>query len=443
MVTEFNSMNPENFLNGLGRKEKKISIIGLGYVGLPLALAFAKKFSVIGFDINEERVDMMRRHMDPSEELNAEDFQDTDILFTSHPADLQQAHFHIIAVPTPVDEHKVPDLKPIFSASKTVAAALKPGDFVVYESTVYPGCTEEDCLPILEQGSGLKLGSDFKIGYSPERINPGDKEHTITKILKIVSGSDAEALEVIAQVYGAIIDAGIFRAGSIKVAEAAKVIENTQRDLNISFMNELSIIFDRMGIDTREVLEAAGTKWNFLKFYPGLVGGHCIGVDPYYLVHKSLELGYNPQVILSGRRINDGMPAFVAQRLVQILIQQGKNPGTCKVLVMGVTFKEDVADIRNSKVADLVRELMKFSVSVHITDPHASAGEVAHEYGLSLIDQPSDNYDAVLVAVGHKDYLAYDSHWFKSLMKDKPVLVDLKGLYSKPAPEDELVYWRL
>ncbi|HRK82256.1 MAG: nucleotide sugar dehydrogenase [Saprospiraceae bacterium] len=436
-------MKPEDFLTGLGRREKKISVIGLGYVGLPLALAFAKKFSVIGFDINEERVEMMRRNVDPSAELSEEDFQDTDILFTSHPADLQQAHFHIVAVPTPVDEHKVPDLKPVFSASKTVASILKPGDFVVYESTVYPGCTEEDCLPILEQGSGLKLGADFKIGYSPERINPGDKEHTITKILKIVSGNDAEALEVVAGVYSAIIEAGIFRAGSIKVAEAAKVIENTQRDLNISFMNELSIIFDRMGIDTREVLEAAGTKWNFLKFYPGLVGGHCIGVDPYYLVHKSLELGYNPQVILSGRRINDGMPAFVAQRLVQILIQQGKNPGACKVLVMGITFKEDVADIRNSKVADLVRELMKFSVSVHITDPHASPNEVAHEYGLSLVDQPSGDYDAVLVAVGHKDYLSHDIRWFKSVMNDKPVLVDLKGLYRKPEPEEGLVYWRL
>lgn len=443
MVLEMNSMKPEDFLTGLGRREKKISVIGLGYVGLPLALAFAKKFSVIGFDINEERVEMMRRNVDPSAELSEEDFQDTDILFTSHPADLQQAHFHIVAVPTPVDEHKVPDLKPVFSASKTVASILKPGDFVVYESTVYPGCTEEDCLPILEQGSGLKLGADFKIGYSPERINPGDKEHTITKILKIVSGNDAEALEVVAGVYSAIIEAGIFRAGSIKVAEAAKVIENTQRDLNISFMNELSIIFDRMGIDTREVLEAAGTKWNFLKFYPGLVGGHCIGVDPYYLVHKSLELGYNPQVILSGRRINDGMPAFVAQRLVQILIQQGKNPGACKVLVMGITFKEDVADIRNSKVADLVRELMKFSVSVHITDPHASPNEVAHEYGLSLADQPSGDYDAVLVAVGHKDYLSHDIRWFKSVMNDKPVLVDLKGLYRKPEPEEGLVYWRL
>jgi len=443
LVLEMNSMKPEDFLTGLGRREKKISVIGLGYVGLPLALAFAKKFSVIGFDINEERVEMMRRNVDPSAELSEEDFQDTDILFTSHPADLQQAHFHIVAVPTPVDEHKVPDLKPVFSASKTVASILKPGDFVVYESTVYPGCTEEDCLPILEQGSGLKLGADFKIGYSPERINPGDKEHTITKILKIVSGNDAEALEVVAGVYSAIIEAGIFRAGSIKVAEAAKVIENTQRDLNISFMNELSIIFDRMGIDTREVLEAAGTKWNFLKFYPGLVGGHCIGVDPYYLVHKSLELGYNPQVILSGRRINDGMPAFVAQRLVQILIQQGKNPGACKVLVMGITFKEDVADIRNSKVADLVRELMKFSVSVHITDPHASPNEVAHEYGLSLVDQPSGDYDAVLVAVGHKDYLSHDIRWFKSVMNDKPVLVDLKGLYRKPEPEEGLVYWRL
>lgn len=432
-----------NYIETLSHKEKKISVIGLGYVGLPLALALARKFSVVGFDINAKRVEMMRQRIDPSFELSAEDFEGADILFSADPQDLRSAHFHIVAVPTPVDEHKVPDLRPVLSASVTVGKALKPGDYVVYESTVYPGCTEEDCLPLLEQHSGLRLGKDFKIGYSPERINPGDKEHTVEKITKIVSGSDAEALEVIAQVYGAVIEAGIFKASSIKVAEAAKVIENTQRDLNISFMNELAIIFDRMGIDTREVLEAASTKWNFLKFYPGLVGGHCIGVDPYYLVHKSLELGYNPQVILSGRRINDEMPAFIANRLVQLLIQQDKNPGRCKVLVKGITFKEDVADIRNSKVADLVRELMKFSVCVHVIDPHASANEVAHEYGLSLLDKPSGEYDAVIIAVGHKAYKTLDFDYFKSLMRENPILVDLKGLYHRPNGENGMVYWRL
>lgn len=428
--------------DNLEKKQKSISVIGLGYVGLPLALAFAKKFRVIGFDINAERIALMRRNIDPSSELVPEDFANTDIHFTADPADLQQAHFHIVAVPTPVDEHKVPDLRAVLSASDVVGKALKPGDYVVYESTVYPGCTEEDCVPILERVSGLRLGADFKIGYSPERINPGDKEHTLEKILKIVSGNDAESLAEIAQVYGAVITAGVYEASSIKVAEAAKVIENTQRDLNISFMNELAIIFDRMGIDTKEVLDAAATKWNFLKFYPGLVGGHCIGVDPYYLVHKSMELGYNPQVILSGRRINDSMPAFIAQRLVQLLIQKGKNPGAAKVLVMGITFKENVADIRNSKVADLVRELMKFSVCVHIADPHASPNEVAHEYGLSLIEEPSGDYDAVLVAVGHSAYRDFTVDYFKSIMRDHPILVDLKGMYAIPA-ENGILYWRL
>ncbi len=348
-----------------------------------------------------------------------------------------------MAVPTPIDEHKNPDLRPVLSASRTVGKALKKGDYVVFESTVYPGCTEEDCLPILEELSKLQLGADFKIGYSPERINPGDKEHTVEKILKVVSGSDAEALEEIAKIYGTVIEAGVYKAASIKVAEAAKVIENTQRDLNISLMNELSIIFDRMGIDTKEVLEAAGTKWNFLKFSPGLVGGHCIGVDPYYLVHKSKEIGYDPQVILSGRRINDGMPAFIAKRLVQMLIQLGKNPRQAKVLVMGITFKENVADIRNSKVADLVRELMDFSIHVHITDPHASPNEVAHEYKLTLMDSISDNYDAVIVAVNHNDYKALTLDYFKSLMNGAPILLDLKGLYEKPNEQNGLIYWRL
>lgn len=424
-------------------KKKKISVIGLGYVGLPLALVFAKKFSVIGFDINEQRVDMMKQKIDPSQELESEAFEGADILFTANPEDLKKAHFHIVAVPTPIDDYKNPDLKPVLSASRTVGKILKKGDYVIFESTVYPGCTEEDCQPIMEELSGLKLGTDFKLGYSPERINPGDKEHTVEKIMKVVSGSDAEALEEIAKTYGAIIQAGVYKAASIKVAEAAKVIENTQRDLNISLMNELSIIFDRMGIDTKEVLEAAGTKWNFLKFYPGLVGGHCIGVDPYYLVHKSKEIGYDPQVILSGRRINDGMPAFIAKRLVQMLIQRGKNPQQAKVLVMGFTFKENVADIRNSKVADLVRELMDYSIHVHITDPFASPNEVAHEYKLTLVDNISDDYDAVIVAVNHNDYKALTMDYFKSILNESSILVDLKGLYEKPLHENGMVYWRL
>ena len=423
-------------------KEKRIAVIGLGYVGLPLALEFAKNFQVIGFDISADRVALMKQGIDPSNELEPETFLNKDITFTSDSKDLKSAHFFIVAVPTPVDEHKVPNLTPLLSASETVGRFLKKGDYVVYESTVYPGCTEEDCLPILEEQSGLKGGIDFKYGYSPERINPGDKERTIEKIVKVVSGNDAEALEEIAQTYGAIITAGIFRAASVKAAEAAKVIENTQRDLNISFMNELSIIFDRMGLDTKHVLEAASTKWNFIKFYPGLVGGHCISVDPYYLLHKSKQLGYDPQVILSGRRINDGMPAFIAKRLIQMLIHNGKSPGQSKVLVMGVTFKENVSDIRNSKVVDLIRELMQFSVNVHVTDRHASPNEVAHEYKLTLLDNISNDYDAVVVAVNHKEYKVLDSAYFQSIMKDHPILMDLKGIYSFGS-ENGFTYWSL
>jgi UDP-N-acetyl-D-galactosamine dehydrogenase len=414
----------------------------LGYVGLPLALEFAKKFSVVGFDISADRVAMMKQGIDPSNELDAEVFLNRDILFTADPEDLKKAQFYIIAVPTPVDETKVPNLGPLISASETLGKYLKKGDYVVYESTVYPGCTEEDCLPVLEKQSGLKAGVHFKYGYSPERINPGDKERTVDKIVKVVSGNDEEALEDIAQVYGAIIEAGIFRAASVKVAEAAKVIENTQRDLNISFMNELSIIFDKMGLDTKDVLEAASTKWNFMKFYPGLVGGHCISVDPYYLLHKSKQLGYDPQVILSGRRINDGMPAFIAKRLVQMLIQKGKGPGQSKVLVMGITFKENVSDIRNSKVVDLIRELMQFSVNVHVTDHHASPNEVAHEYKLTLLDNISNDYDAVIVAVNHEEYKERDLSYFKSIMKEQPILMDLKGMYGFTSSGDFTI-WRL
>ncbi|MEO1263208.1 MAG: nucleotide sugar dehydrogenase [Bacteroidota bacterium] len=430
--------------NELVSKEKTISVIGLGYVGLPLALAFAKKFRVIGFDINEKRVEMMKQKIDPSKELEAAEFENSDILFTTDVEDLKQAHFHVVAVPTPVDEAKVPNLKPVLSASRTVGSALKKGDYVIFESTVYPGCTEEDCLPILQEASGLKLGTDFKLGYSPERINPGDKVHTVTKILKIVSGNDETALDEIAKTYEAIIEPGVFRAANIKVAEAAKIIENTQRDINISLMNELSIIFDKIGIDTKAVLEAAGTKWNFLKFSPGLVGGHCIGVDPYYLVYKSKKLGYDPQVIVSGRRINDGMPSFIAQRLLQKLMKRGRSPLESKVLIMGVTFKENVADIRNSKVADLVKELMKYSINVHVTDEHASPNEVAHEYNLTLVDNVSSDYDAVIVAVNHDSYKGHDPQYFKSIMKEQPILMDLKGIYQpNEYIEAGLSYWRL
>lgn len=423
-------------------KEKKIAVLGLGYVGLPLALEFAKKFSVIGFDINQQRVDMMKNRIDPSEELEAEAFDNKDILFTANDEDLKSAHFFIVAVPTPVDEYKVPNLRSILGASRAIGKALKKGDYVIFESTVYPGCTEEDCVPILEQESGLKFNEDFKVGYSPERINPGDKEHKVANILKIVSGSDEESLKEISAIYGAIITAGIYEAPSIKVAEASKVIENTQRDLNISFVNELAIIFDKMDIDTHEVIKAASTKWNFIKFLPGLVGGHCISVDPYYLMHKAKQIGYDPQVILSGRRINDNMPAFIAKRLVQTLIAKNKQLSNCKVLVQGVTFKENVADIRNSKVAELIKELMGYSVNVHIADPYASPNEVAHEYNLTLIDKISNDYDAVMVAVNHKEYEKQDLEFFKSISKSEPILFDIKGMY-EPADMEGVTYWRL
>lgn len=422
-------------------KKKKISVTGLGYVGLPIALELARHFSVVGFDVNNDRVGLMKQGIDPSNELDASAFEGVDILFTSDAADLRQAHFHIIAVPTDIDEHKVPNLNPLKGASRSVGRGLKKGDYVVYESTVYPSCTEEDCLPVLEAESSLKLGTDFKLGYSPERIVPGDKEKTLTNILKIVSGSDEEALEEIAKVYGHVIKAGVYKAPSIKVAEAAKVIENTQRDLNISLMNELSIIFDKMGIDTGEVIKAAGTKWNFIKLYPGLVGGHCIGVDPYYLLHKARELSVEPQVIAAGRRINDGMPAWIAKKLVQMLISKGKNPGQCKVLMMGVTFKENVSDIRNSKVINLIHELMQYSVVVHVVDPHASHNDVAHEYKLVMTENISSDYDAVVVTVGHGEYRSLDEQYFKSIMKENAILMDIKGIYNFDATD--FTYWKL
>ena len=408
-------------------KKKKLAVIGLGYVGLPIALEFAKKISVIGFDINQKRVELMKQHIDPSSELEAKDFEGADIQFTASLEDLKQASFFIVAVPTPVDKHNVPDLKPVLSASETIGKVLKKGDYVVFESTVYPGCTEDDCLPVIERLSGLKMGVDFKLGYSPERINPGDKEHTITKIRKVVSGCDAESLDVIARTYEIIVTAGTHRASCIKVAEAAKIIENTQRDLNIALMNELSQIFDLMGINTFEVLEAAGTKWNFLKFYPGLVGGHCIGVDPYYLTYKSLALGYNPEIILAGRRVNDDMGGHVARKLVQQLIKQDKQVAHTKVLVMGATFKENVSDIRNSKVVDVIAELKKYSVQTEITDPLADAEEFMHEYGITLRKDFGKDYDAVVVAVNHEQFSTLNDEFFKGILKKDGIVVDVKG----------------
>ncbi|OFX49922.1 MAG: UDP-N-acetyl-D-galactosamine dehydrogenase [Bacteroidetes bacterium GWA2_30_7] len=414
--------------NELLNKNIKLSVIGLGYVGLPIALEFAKKISVIGFDIKPDRVEKMKNKIDPSEELSSSDFDNCDIIFTAIPEDLKTAAFHIVAVPTPIDSHNLPDLKPLLSATKIVAQVLKKGDYVVFESTVYPGCTEDDCLPILESISGLKVGIDFKIGYSPERINPGDKDHTISTITKIVSGSDAEALDTVAKVYELIVKAGVHRASTIKVAESAKIIENTQRDVNIALMNELSIIFNRMGINTFEVLEAAGTKWNFLKFYPGLVGGHCIGVDPYYLTFKAKEFRYHSKVIDSGRFVNDSMGFYVAKQTVKKIIAAGKNVLNCRVLVMGVTFKENVSDIRNSRVADVISELKTYGVKVDVVDPHASSTDVKHEYGFEL-STIKGSYDAVIVAVNHADYVNLNEDYFKSITNEKAIIFDVKGIY--------------
>lgn len=422
-------------------KETKLGVIGLGYVGLPIALEFAKSVSVVGFDINAERVEMMKNGIDPSNELGSEEFADRDILFTANPDDLKDVTFYIVAVPTPVDEHKVPNLRPVLGASETISKFLKKGDYVVYESTVYPGCTEEDCIPILEQGSGLKFVDDFKVGYSPERINPGDKEHTITKITKVVSGCDEESLEIVAKVYEIVVEAGVYKAATIKVAEAAKIIENTQRDLNIALMNELSKIFDAMGINTFDVLDAAGTKWNFLPFRPGLVGGHCIGVDPYYLTYKANSVGYKPQVILSGRSINDSMGEYVAKNVIQRLIKAGKNIGSTKVLVMGATFKENVSDIRNSKVADVINELKSYSTNVEVVDAYADSEELMEEYGFGLVEELSAPYDAVIVAVNHDKYVGLDETYFKSIMPADGVLVDLKGIYRNKIKD--LTYWSL
>ena len=429
-----------NLYDKIIKKEASVAVIGLGYVGLPIALAFAKKIRVIGFDINAERVEMMKKGIDPSNELTKKDFAGTDILFTNKLEELKQARFFIVAVPTPIDEHNLPDLKPLLAASATVGKVLKKGDYVVFESTVYPGCTEEDCIPVLEQLSKLEFKKDFKVGYSPERINPGDKEHTITKILKVVSGCDKESLDIIAKVYEIIVEPGTHKASSIKVAEAAKIIENTQRDVNIALMNELSIIFNKMGINTYEVLNAAGTKWNFLKFSPGLVGGHCIGVDPYYLTHKAESLGYHARVINSGRYVNDSMGFYVAKNCVKRIIAAGKNISKSRVLIMGATFKEDVSDIRNSKVADIVKELKSYGVKVDIVDPHADSKELKHEYGFGL-NKLGKNYDGVIVAVNHKEYRSLDEKFFKKILSKKGVLADVKGLYKGKVKG--VAYWSL
>ena len=422
-------------------KNKILAVIGLGYVGLPIALEFAKKVKVIGFDINAGRVEMMRNNIDPSQELEASAFEGCDIEFTNDLEVLKKANFFIVAVPTPVDEHNVPDLIPVKRASETIGKVIKKDDYVIFESTVYPGCTEEDCLPIIEQLSGLKNITDFKTGYSPERINPGDKEHTLAKIVKVVSGCDAESLELIAKVYELVVTAGVHKASSIKVAEAAKIIENTQRDLNIALMNELSIIFDKMGINTFEVLEAAGTKWNFLKFQPGLVGGHCIGVDPYYLTYKSKKMGYDSKVILAGRTINDGMAEHIAKKVLQHIIQNSSSVKDAKVLVMGATFKENVSDIRNSKIADVVKELQSYSLNVHVTDPHASSAELKHEYGFELTPELATDYDAVIVAVPHNGYKLLDESYFTGITKEKAMVADLKGIFRGKISNRQ--YWSL
>ncbi|WP_343748807.1 nucleotide sugar dehydrogenase [Fluviicola sp.] len=427
--------------NRLVAKEAKLAVIGLGYVGLPIALEFARKIKVVGFDINQKRVDMMRDKKDPSNELDAAAFDGCDIHFTAEINDLKDVQFFIVAVPTPIDDANLPDLKPLLGASKTVAQVLKRGDYVVFESTVYPGCTEEDCIPVLEDISGLEFMEDFKVGYSPERINPGDKEHTLQNVVKVVSGCGEESLEEIAKTYELVVGAGVHRAASIKVAEAAKIIENTQRDVNIALINELSIIFNRLGINTYDVLEAAGTKWNFLRFSPGLVGGHCIGVDPYYLTHKAQQAGYHAKIINSGRYVNDSMGFYIGKQTTKKIIAQGKHIQDAKVLVMGATFKEDVSDIRNSKVIDVVTELKSFQVKVDLVDPHASSEEMEHEYGVGLVEI-GQNYDAIIVAVNHKEYKNLDEAYFKSIMKDgKGVFVDIKGIYKGKI--NDLEYWSL
>ena len=426
-------------------KERIISVVGLGYVGLPVAVAFGKCRKTVGFDINATRIAELQAGHDRTGEVTADDLAKADILFTARIDELALADFHIVAVPTPVDAAKQPDLTPMLRASATVGQALKKGDIVVYESTVYPGVTEDECVPVLEQHSGLRCGVDFTVGYSPERINPGDKEHTFTKITKVVSGQDGPTLDIVAAVYGSVVTAGIHRAPSIKAAEASKVIENTQRDLNIALMNELAIIFDRLGIDTRDVLEAAGTKWNFLKFSPGLVGGHCIGVDPYYLTHKAEKIGYIPQVILAGRRINDGMGRYIARRTVKEMSLVGHCPGKAVVTVLGLTFKENCPDLRNSRVIDIIHELQDYGITVQVHDPLADAAEAFHEYGVTLVPLAELHpAAAVVVAVAHQEYLDFTVEQLKGLMGRNPVLIDVKSICDAVAVQEAGIrFWRL
>jgi UDP-N-acetyl-D-galactosamine dehydrogenase len=410
-------------------KKAKLAVIGLGYVGLPIALEFAKRISVIGFDISHKRIELMRHGIDPSKEVKTEDFAGRDIVFTDDINVLKQAKFFIVAVPTPVDKFNVPDLKPVLGASRTIAKVVKKGDYVVFESTVYPGCTEEDCLPVIEKESGLRNKVDFKLGYSPERINPGDKKNTLRSVVKIVSGCDDVSLDEIAKTYEIVVDAGVHRATSIKVAEAAKIIENTQRDLNIALMNELSMIFDRLQINTYDVLEAAGTKWNFLKFSPGLVGGHCIGVDPYYLTHKAEAMGYDAKVISASRFINDNMARNVARKVIQYVLRNAPDVNNAKVLVKGVTFKENVSDIRNSKIIDTVKEIQSFNIKVDVEDPFAEADEVKEEYGLNLVRNDGKDYDAVIIAIPHEPYLSLTDADFVNMTRTSAMIADLKGVF--------------
>lgn len=433
--------------DNIKNKRESISIIGLGYVGLPLAISFSKKANVIGFDINNRRVDLYKKGIDVTKEVGDEELRETTATITCDENKLKSAKFHIITVPTPIKDDKMPDLKYIIAATKTLGKNLVKGSVVVYESTVYPGVTEEICVPILEQESGLKCGTDFKVGYSPERINPGDKKHRLENIVKVVSGIDEVALNIIANVYELIIEAGVYRVQSIKIAEAAKVIENCQRDINIAFINELSIIFNKMGIDTKSVLEASKTKWNFLEFYPGLVGGHCIGIDPYYLTYKAEQIGYHSQVILSGRRINDDMGRYIAQYTVKKLIKADKQVKNAKVAILGITFKEDCPDVRNSKVIDIIDELNEYGIDVLVSDPIADEYEVMKEYGIELVNfSDINNIDAVIIAVAHKEYFELNLKKLKELYnsKTKSVLIDVKGIFDRKEAElSDYLYWRL
>ncbi len=427
-------------------KSRSVALVGLGYVGLPIAVAFGKHAPVIGFDINKTKIEELRGGIDRTGEVSSKDLKAANVRFTWEPTDLKAADFIIVAVPTPINEALQPDLTALQKSSELIGRNMSPGTIVVYESTVYPGATEEVCLPILEKTSGMKSGVDFKIGYSPERINPGDKEHTLEKIIKVVSAQDAESLEVVAQTYASVVKAGIHRASSIKVAEAAKVIENTQRDLNIALMNELSLIFHRLGIDTKSVLDAAGTKWNFLKFSPGLVGGHCIGVDPYYLTAKAESVGYHPQVILSGRRINNGMGKFVAEQTMKLLSHLSRPVNQLKVGVLGLTFKENVPDLRNSKVPDIINELREYGVEVVVHDPIAESEEAVAEYGIHLVDWKGlKDLDGLIVAVAHRPFADMSlTDLLKPLRSQKDgVLIDVKSVLDSGKVPSSLKYWRL